>query len=272
MKSKRSGVAVWALAVLAVGCQGAAPSAVSSPSASATPGLATPMASPAIASPVPSGLPELAECSFGEHCQVPAGSYVTGRGGFFPGLEITVPAGWYFAEQDAGELILQPSVRQYPVLSMAKDVRVVTTTRTMGPETQIVEDVAGTPEAFVEWFTNSPDFTILEPPAAASVAGATGTMFTLQVSESAAFGDPGCPWNPRCGDIFTDPAHWGPNVFSIGGDETARMFVASVPYAGADHLLAISWIVPSAAELPAFVKATQPIVDSITLPEQFVAN
>lgn len=119
---------------------------------------------------------------------------------------------------------------------------------------------------------DSTDFTVIEQPTAASIAGVTGTTFALEVSETAAFGDPVCPKNPRCGDIFTDPAHWGPNVFSIGGDEAARMYLASIPYAGVDHLLAISWVVASAADLPAFVEQTQSIVDSIKLPEKFIQN
>jgi hypothetical protein len=257
--------------VLGCGVTVVAPSAMPAPEVNPS-AVPTPSASATEASPVPGGLPELAECSHGEHCEVPAGSYVTGMGGFFPGLEITLPGGWAFGEQDAGEIVLRPSVDQYPVLSIAKNVRVVTTTRAMGPETEIVEDVAATPEAFVEWFVDSSDFTMIEQPTAASIAGVTGTMFTLQVSETAAFGDPGCPWNPRCGDIFTDPAHWGPNVFSIGGEEAARMFVASIPYPGVDHLLAISWITPSAADLPAFIDETQSIVDSIKLPKQYVQN
>lgn len=259
---------------VALGCGGtaAAPSAVPFPRDAATGALPTPTPSVAVTSAAPSGLPELGVCAAFGHCEVPAGSYVTGGAGFFPGLEITVPEGWFFGEQDAGELQLRPKDRPDVVLSLAKDVRVIATTRGMGPENEIVDDVAGTPEAFVEWFTNSSDFTVIEGPTAASIAGTAGTVLALGVSKSAAFGDSQCPANPRCADIYTDPAHWGPNVFSIGGDEAARMYLASIPYAGMDHLLAVNWIVPSAADLPAFVVETQPIADSIKVPEKFIQN
>jgi hypothetical protein len=245
---------------------------------SATPGdipaaaVPTPTASVPVASVAPTHLPELGECGEGGNCDVPDGTYLTGRNGFFPGLEITVPAGWLFGEQDAGEIALRPSVSPLPLLAISKDVRVVTTTRAMGPMNEIVDDVAGTADAFVEWFTHNPDLTVIEQPTAASIAGTTGRVFAVEVSSSAAYGDPGCPPNPRCADFFTDPAHWGPNFLSIGGHEAVRLYVASIPYDGTDHLLAVAWIVPSAAEIPAFVARTQPILDSIRLPAQYIRN
>ena len=101
----------------------------------------------AVTSAAPSGLPELGECPDGGNCEVADGRYVTGDGVFFPGLEITVPAGWFFSEQDAGELSLRSSDDPDAVVAIVRDVRVVTTTRAMGPMNEIVDDVAGTPEA-----------------------------------------------------------------------------------------------------------------------------
>jgi hypothetical protein len=64
----------------------------------------------------------------------------------------------------------------------------------------------------------------------------------------------------------------GDNFLSIGGDEVVPLYVAAMPYPDTNHLLAVFGDVPSAAELPAFVETTQPIVDSISLPAQYIPN
>lgn len=260
------------LAVAVVGC-GGAPAASPGVSSPAVPSVALAPATPssvAVATPVPSGPTTLAICRDGQHCDVDAGSYVTGRDGFFEGLWITIPANWFLTEQDVGELALRPDDDQ--ALILWKDVRVVTTTRAMGPANEIVKDVARTPDAFVTWFTDNDALTVIDPPVASSIGGTTGVVFSVQVSSAATYGDPGCPVNPRCADLVTDPAHWGPNFFAIGGDDSVRLYVATVPYPDGDHLFAIAWAAPSPAKLRAFVQLTQPIVDSIKVPDQYVAD
>ena len=265
----RAGV-ILAMAVAGCGGTPAASPGVGSP---AIPSVALASATPssvAVATPVASGPTTLAICRDGQHCDVLAGSYVTGRDGFFEGLRITIPANWYLTEQDVGELALRPDDEH--ALILWKDVRVVTTTRAMGPANEIVNGVARTPDAFVRWFTHNDALTVIDPPVASSIGGTTGVLFSVRVSSAANYGDPECPANPRCADFVTDPAHWGPNFMSIGGDESVRLYVATVPYPDGDHLFAVAWDAPTPAKLRAFVQVTQPIVDSIRVPDRYVAD
>jgi hypothetical protein len=258
-------LAIGILAVVAVGCAGrpaTSPAAVSTAPASAAVASVSPTAS------IPSHGLTLRECADGEHCDVAPGSYVTGPYGFFPGLEITIPANWYFTEQDSGELALRQDDDHG--LLLWKDVRVVATNRSMGPMNMIMEDVAGTPEAFVEWFTTNDQFTVIEEPQPAAIAGTTGTVFAIQVSESADYGDPGCPDNPRCADFVTDPAHWGGNFYSTGA--VVRLYMATVTYPAGNHLFVVVWEAPNPAELLTFAEGAQPIVDSIRLPGDYISN
>ena len=139
----------------------------------------------------------------GEHCDAEPGAFVTDIEGFFPGLQITIPTGWFFTEQDSGELSLHPVDDPDKTVALFKDVRVIATTRDAGPRNMIVESVARTPEAFVEWFTNNEAFTVVETPRAATIAGTTGTVFGIAVSEAANYGDPECLVTLGC---------WGPVV------------------------------------------------------------
>jgi len=260
----------WLVAVVAIGCVGAPgasqapvstqPSSVPVPSIDATP------------TPIPSGPLRLIGCRDGQHCKVAPGSYFTGPAGFFPGLEITIPANWFLTEQDSGELSLHPNDHPGDALLLWKDVRVVATTRRSGPANEIVQEVARTPEAFVEWFTTSSDFTVIEDPTATTIAGTSGTFLAVEVSKSADYGDPGCPSNPRCADFVTDPAHWGPNFFAVGGDEAVRLYVATIRYGDFDHLFVVAWDTPSAAELQAFEGQVGDILDTIRLPAAFIKN
>jgi hypothetical protein len=250
-----------ALVLALAGCAGTAPP---SRSATGTPGIPTP--------PQASRQASLVVCGFGQRCDAPSGTFVTDAGGFFPGLRITTPAGWFFSEQDSGELTLHPSDDPEKTVALFKDVRVVTTTREMGPYNEVVKEVGVTAEAFVNWFTKNEAFTVVDEPAAATIAGTSGTVLTLAVSEAAKYGDPECPSNPRCADLFTDPAHWGDLNFGLGGPNPTRLYVANVSYPGGDHLFAIAWDAGPASGLDAWVARTMPIVDSIQLPAEYVNN
>ena len=260
------------LSLVVAGCSNASPQTpTSAPPSTPT---AAPASVVAIASPTPgpSRQATLVVCGFGQHCDAASGTFVTDADGFFPGLQITMPAGWFFSEQDSGELTLHPSDDPEKAVALFKDVRVVTTTREMGPYNEVVEEVGPTGEAFVDWFTSNDDFTVTDEPAAATIAGTTGTVLTLSVSEKAKYGDAECPSNPRCADLFTDPAHWGDLNFGLGGPNPTRLYVADVPYPGGDHLFAIAWDAGPASELDAWVERTMPILDAIRLPAEYVRN
>lgn len=112
--------------------------------------------------------------------------------GSFEGLRITIPANWYLTEQDVGELALRPDDEHGLILW--KDVRVVTTTRAMGPANEIVKRVARTPDAFVKWLTNNDPLTVIEPPVASSIGGTTGVVFSVQVSKRGNLRGSGVPF------------------------------------------------------------------------------
>jgi hypothetical protein len=260
------------LGLVVAGCSTGPQEAPSSPSLATL--TASPTSAVATASPTPQPSREatLVVCGFGDRCDAEPGTFVTDANGFFPGLQITTPAGWFFTEQDSGELALHPIDDPNKTVALYKDVRVITSTREMGPYNEIVKDVGPTAEAFVQWFTHNEAFTVVEAPTAATIAGTTGTVFTLAVSEAAKFGDPHCPSNPQCADLWTDPAHWGDNNFGIGGPTPVRLYVADVPYADGDHLFAIMWDGGPASELDAWVARTMPILDSILPPAVYVDN
>ncbi|MEO6207356.1 MAG: hypothetical protein ABIP77_05330 [Candidatus Limnocylindrales bacterium] len=216
--------------------------------------------------------PSLNQC-FGTDCKVTPGAYVTGADGFFPGLAIRIPAGWDVIESSSGEFRLGRPDRPGSDLLLWKDIRAVVSNHRSAREGTLVEEVAGTPEAIVEWLATNPDFTVREQPKPTTIAGLRGTVLAVGVSDTADFGEPDCPSNPRCADFFTDPAHWGPNVYGIGGgDGTLRLFVTTLQYLDGEHLFVVGWQGDTAADMRAFADLTQPILDTIRVPDRYVSN
>ncbi|MEO8572124.1 MAG: hypothetical protein ABI553_10550 [Chloroflexota bacterium] len=197
---------------------------------------------------------------------------MTGAGGFFPGLAIQVPAGWDVAENSTGELALSRDDRPGNKLLLWKDIRAVVSNHRSAPEGTLLKEVAGTPDAILGWLTTNPDFAVIEQPMPATIAGMSGTVLTVGVSKSADFGEPDCPSNPRCADFFSDPAHWGTVPYGVGGAGPLRLFMTSLPYPAGDHLFAVVWEGSSTTDLQAFATLTQPILDSIHVPDRFVSN
>jgi hypothetical protein len=122
----------WLVAVVAIGCVGA-------PAASQAPVSTQPASVPvpsldATPTQIPSGPLTLIGCHDGQHCNVVPGSYLTGPIGFFPGLEITIPANWFLSDQDSGELSLRPNDHRDDALLLWKDVRVVVSNHLTEPE------------------------------------------------------------------------------------------------------------------------------------------
>ncbi|MEJ7696473.1 MAG: hypothetical protein WKF78_07635 [Candidatus Limnocylindrales bacterium] len=65
------------------------------------------------------------------------------------------------------------------------------------------------------------------------------------------------------------PCTLGPNVYGIGGDGLLRLFV-TLQYPDGDHLFALGLGGSSAADFRAFAVLTQPILDSIRVPDRYV--
>ncbi len=199
--------------------------------------------------------------------------YVTGVGGFLPGLEVTIPAGWTTTEADAGEIGLHPTSNPDSGLFLWKDMRAVITHNRHFRAGRVDAHIGPTAQQLLDWLTHTPDFTVVSAPTPTTVgASVPGTQLTLVVSSTANFGWDDCPDNPRCAAILTDPKHWGGNFFAIGGDETARIFIATLHYPEGAHTLFITLDAPDQHQLATLAAAAQPIIDSLRLPEHFTDN
>src|SRR4051812_10001880 len=154
-------------------------------------------------------------CSDDAPCSFSAGSYTLGSGTVLPGLRLTLPAGWSSSENDAGELNLifksEPNDRVFVWTDM-------TPVKSSGPGhgVTVIDGVGQSADSLLAWVDHNPDFevTAADPRA---IAGITMQARIVGVSSSANYGDPDCPANPRCADLFTRVGFWGSNSYGIGG-------------------------------------------------------
>jgi hypothetical protein len=254
-------LAVWV--VILAGCAGG--SVASEP-------LATPSVSaPAPASPGAAGPAELPAYHDGSPRTMPAGTYVTGSTGFFPGLGITIPDGWTATESDAGEISLHPLNRANESLLLWKDLFAVVTNNREQTVGEVRDDIGRTSDALLEWLTTTTDFTILAQPEQVTVGDSIkGTQLTLGVSGTANFATDECPDNPKCAAIFTDPRHWGDEFYAIGGDEVTRIFIATAAFPDGDHTFFVTLDAPTQEELVKLAAESEPIIESLQLPPNYV--
>lgn len=190
-----------------------------------------------------------------------------------PGLTLTIPTGWFASEQDAGEFSLHPEDHPDDQLVFWKDVIAVVSNHRTQPADTPVAHVGPTASDLMHWFATDPDYGVLSKPTAAAVGhGISGTSISLGVSPTANYGDAGCPSNPHCVDLVTDPAHWGANFFGFGAPETVRIFISTIHAPDGDHTFLVVLDAPSPTELQRFANQAQPILDSITLPAVFYGN
>jgi hypothetical protein len=92
------------------------------------------------------------------------------------------------------------------------------------------------------------------------------TRVGLEVSKTANYGDPGCPDNPRCADLFTTP-RWGHNFYGIGGKNEVILYLATVTVHGRSHTLLVDFDGATPAKLARIVRLAQPILASMRLPK-----
>ena len=276
--SKRALIPFLSLLALALpGCasgesepsSAATSSGTSGPSASA---VAT--ATTSSSSATSSGPMELPVQHEGTSKEVNPGTYITTKpDGFFPGLTLTIPAGWSTTEADSGEIALHPADRQDDAILLWKDMVPVVTNNRSGKVGQPLKGVGTTADALVKWLTSTSDFAILDKPKTATVGdGVKGTQLTLTTSDRANFGWDDCPDNPRCAAILKDPRHWGGNFYAIGGAEVSRIFVTTLHYPDGDHTFFVTLDAVSADDLAAFADEAQPIIDSLRLPATYFPN
>ncbi|HLY14178.1 MAG TPA: hypothetical protein VKR24_07485 [Candidatus Limnocylindrales bacterium] len=276
---------VGLMSIALLGCSSAVGSPPSAPSP--TPGAtasAAPAVTPSVA-PLPSAVPSASSAPLassgpaalpvyqeGDPHPIDPGTYTSDLDDFFPGLTFTIPAGWSATESDDGELSLHPDDRAGDALLLWKDMVAVVTNNRAGTVGQPLAGVDRTEPALVSWLTKTKDFEILAKPKPVTVAGIKGDQLTLTTSATANFAFSDCPDNPRCSALFTDPEHWGPNYFAIGGKEVARIFAATLPYESRQHTFFVVLDSISPEDLTAFATEAQPIIDSLGLPASYVDN
>jgi hypothetical protein len=134
-----------------------------------------------------------------------------------------------------------------------------------GHGTTFLKDVGRTPGDLMAWLTSDPDFHILAPPIQVrTVGGIKATRVALVVSRTARYGDPQCPADPRCADLFSRRDH--SEYFSIGGREEIRVDIAAIRIDGRPHTLFVVLDAPAGhAELQRFAALAQPVIDSVRL-------
>ena len=206
-----------------------------------------------------------AGCSHSSPCQLTAGAYRLGPGTLLPGLEVTLPAGWSSTESTPGELNLVSPAHPDDALKFWLDMSAV---KSSGPGhgTTVLTNVGRTPSALIAWLSHDRDFLIVSRPAPATVGqDIKMTSLVVGVSHSANYGDPGCPANPRCADLFTTK-YWGSNSYGIGGDGEVRLYLGTIRISGSPHTFFAVLDAVDHADLLGFEKAVKPIIGSVRLP------
>jgi hypothetical protein len=244
------------LGLLLAACQaGGSPQSTNPPGASSS---SKPVSSPT-ESVLPSGCSDNAPCTFA------AGQYRIGDSGVIPGLQLTLPAGWSSVESNQGELNLvppgQPDERLFFWLGM-----VAVKSTGPGHGTTILKNVGKSPKALIDWLTHNRDFLVVAPPSKATIGGVPMQALTIGVSRSARYGDPGCPANPRCADLFTNPIYWGPNFYGIGGEEEAALYLGTIHTTSGPQTMIVALDGPNHADVGRLSTVARPIIESVRLP------
>jgi hypothetical protein len=254
-------VLVLALVFVLGGCQGGGARSAS-PAASRT------------GSPAHTAVRTMATgCTHASPCQdIAAGAYRLGPGTLLPGLELAMPAGWSSTGTGPTELnLVPPGGQPDDALKFWLDMLAIKST---GPgHGTILKNVGTTPDALLAWLTSNPDFLLVSKPAPATIGQDIKlTSLVVGVSRSANYGDPGCPSNPRCADMFTS-RHWDhPGGYSIGGDEEVRLYIGTIKVSGSPHTFLIALDAADRADLLRLENAANPIIGSVSLPSGAAGN
>lgn len=276
VRNRPLSVIVLATALLLSACStGSSPS---SPSASSQASDDPASSVVAAATPIPigtdpdecrSGAP--CHCSEDAPCQFEGGTYATfGRWAFLPGLTMTIPAGWYSTEQDAGEFSLAHPDLGVSGLLFWRDMIPVDL------EGNHLANVPSTPQGLTGWLRANPNLIVSEPEAVTIGQGIEVTTFTFSTSPGAPKAPPlsDCPnWPPgaaSCFPILTDPMFWD-GAWWTASIHATRLYLASIGPASSPHLLIVAVIgEPSVSieadplvELERIEEAVQPILDSL---------
>jgi hypothetical protein len=206
-----------------------------------------------------------AGCTHNRPCMnITAGAYRLGSGTLLPGLELTLPAGWSSTGTIPTQLNLMPPGQPDDFVDFWLDMVAVKSTGP-GHGATILTNVGTTPSALLAWLTRNPDFLIVSRPAPATIGqDIKMTSLVVGVSRSANYGDPACPSNPRCADLFTH-RKWS-DSYGIGGDEQIRLYLGTLQISGSPHTFMVVLDATDHADLLRLENAAKPILGSVRLP------
>ncbi|HEX6787643.1 MAG TPA: hypothetical protein VF091_00265 [Gaiellaceae bacterium] len=213
-------------------------------------------------------------CTDSSPCHFARGTYHLGPGTVLPGLQFTLPRGWSSGENDQGELNLVPPGRPQARLFVWMDVEAVKSAG-KGHGTTVLRNIGRTSPDLVSWLTTNSDFLVVAPPKPTRIAERIpATTLTVGVSKSANYGDPGCPANPRCADLFTNH-WWGTNSYGIGGAEEVQLSISSIKRGAARDTLIVALDAGTGTDNGGLVtlrRVVRPILASFRLPERVSAG
>ena len=173
-----------------------------------------------------------------------------------PGLHITIPGGWSSTENDAGELNLIPASSPDDRVFVWTDMSAVKSTG-QGHGVTVLDKVGRSADSVLSWVDHNPDLKVSKA-SGRTIAGLAMTARVISASPSARYGDPGCPSNPTCADLFTRAGLWGSNFYGVGGTEQVLVYFGSLP-TGKSFMVALD----SAGELKQLMAQAAPIIASL---------
>jgi hypothetical protein len=137
-----------------------------------------------------------------------------------------------------------------------------------GKSARILPKVGKTPADLIAWLTSDHDFEIVSRPKPSTlVHGVRTTHIVVGVSTSARYGDPACPANPRCADLFIRPHYWGTEAYGIGGKEQTQLFIGEIKQAGKRHNFIVALDAEGPSQMRRLTSMARPIIASMRLPK-----
>jgi hypothetical protein len=209
-------------------------------------------------------------CGHDGPCDLEAGTYETsGRWAFMRGMQVTVPAGWFSDEQDAGEFNLHPVGQPDSAVFFWKDMSATAN----DPAGTPLPGVSTTATGLVSWLTSSSDLVVTQP-RPTMIGQVPMVTVDVQVSGTAKNVGSDCPVKP-CVGFIRDMKHWdGP--FSLFNGEVLRMYFGTIGDAGHPHTFVVAIDAPGpppqGPALAAFTERARPILDSVVIPDVIVDN
>ncbi len=92
----------------------------------------------------------------------------------------------------------------------------------------VLEKVGRSADSLLSWVDHNRDLKVSKA-ISRTIAGLPMTARVVSASPSAQYGDPGCPSNPTCADLFTRVGLRGSNFYGVGGTEQVLVYFGSLP-------------------------------------------